>query len=31
VHLSEMQRFYEFLVGDLEERLEKWRALKLVK
>jgi DNA-binding transcriptional regulator GbsR (MarR family) len=31
VRLSEMQRFYEFLVGDLEERLEKWRALKLVK
>jgi hypothetical protein len=29
--LSEMKRFYEFLVGDLEDRLEQWRSLKLVK
>ena len=29
--LSEMQRFYEFLVGDLDERLDKWRSIKLVK
>lgn len=29
--LTEMQRFYEFLVGDMEERLEKWRSIRLLK